>query len=279
MNRFKAVGTEVRSENSIPAGPQPFGENDALLVSNNGFSASDDKSKDGGLSYEQLEKWRIAAIVVCIVSIVFTFILGFMAFAVSYLSDSSSAFAVAFDAVLASTSSGSVIWRFHHGLNGDRKVEREWKACNIIACCFILSGILVAGRAVLSIALDGKPRQPDELMIMSAVSFAGYFVLFLIKLFLAKKLQSSALVADSMDALSGAGMSVGVILSAIALEGSEKAWLLDPCTALVIAVVTFIYGSEILIRVSRERKQIKEIQRTGQELQNAGDAQKESNEN
>lgn len=279
MDRFKEVGTEVSSEKSILAGDQPFNENDALLVSNNGSSASDDKSKEGGLPYEELEKWRILTIVVCIVSIVFTLILASIGFAVSHLSDSSSAFAVAFDAVLASSSSGSVIWRFYHGLNGDRKVEREWKACYIIACCFILSGILLAARAALSIALNEKPRKPDELMIMSAVSFSGYFVLFLMKLFLAKKLQSSALVADSIDALSGAGMSVGALLSAIAIEGSEKAWLLDPCTALVIAVVTFTYGCEILTRVSRETKQIKEIQRAGQELQNAGDAQKESKEN
>lgn len=259
-------------------GTQPQSENKSLLNSGSGTSDAD-KGEKKGLSHEKLEKWRILTIAVCLVSTVFSFGLGFSAFEVSHLSDSSSAFAVAFDAVLAAATSGSVIWRFYHGINGESRTKREWKACTIIACCFLVSGVLVAGRAVLSIALDEEPRNPGALLIISGVSCDGYFSFFLIQLFLAKKLESSALVAASIDALSGAGVSFGVILSTLALEVSKKAWLLDPCMALVISLVTFIYGCEILVRVSRERRHLEEIQKTGQELQQAQDTIKESNEN
>lgn len=251
---------------------------EALLKPENEPLVANDKSEAGGLSYEKLEKWRKMTIVVCLVSIAFTLVLGLGAFAVSQISDSSSAFAVAFDAVLAITSSGSVVWRFYYGINGEGRTQREWKACTIIACCFILSGLLVAGRATISIVLNEEPRKLDDLLIMSVVSCVGYFVLFLIKLFLAKKLESSALVADSIDALSGAGMSAGVILSSIVLELYSKAWLFDPCTAIVIALATFVYGCEILVRVIRERRQFAELRQAGQELKGAKQALEETEE-
>ena len=250
------------------------GENESLLESDDDQPMYN-KNNSEELSYTKLEKWRKVTIVVCLLSIVFTLILGFGAFAVSQISDSSSAFAVAFDAVLAITSSGSVVWRFYYGINGEGKTQREWKACNIIAVCFIVSGVLVIGRATISIALDEEPRKPNALLIMSVVSCLGYFFLFCIKLYLARKLQSSALVADSIDALSGAGMSVGVILSTVIVEQSKKAWLVDPTTALVIALATLIYGFEILVRVAREKKQVKKLKQTEQELQ-ADDALTES---
>lgn len=231
---------------------------------------ADDK-KSGELPYEKLEKWRKTTIVICLLSIVFTVMLGFGAFAVSEISDSSSAFAVALDAILAVTSSASVIWRFYYGINGEGKTQREWKACNIIAVCFIVSGALVAGRAIVSIVLDEEPRKPSVLIIMSVVSCVGYFFLFCIKLCLARKLDSSALVADSIDALSGAGMSVGVILSTLVLELSSSAWLIDPATAIFIAILTFIYGIEILTKVAREKKRVNELKKAEQELQEGND--------
>ena len=250
------------------------GEKQALLESDDALHLDEKNSNQP--SYETLEKWRKVTIIVCLLSIVFTLILGLGAFAVSQISDSSSAFAVAFDAVLAITSSGSVVWRFYYGINGEGRTEREWKACNIIAVCFIVSGTLVIGRAIECILLDQEPRKPAALIIMSVVSCLGYFFLFCVKLRLARKLESSALVADSIDALSGAGMSVGVILSTIIVEQSAKAWLFDPGTALVIALATLIYGVEILLRVAREKKQVKELKQAEQELKQIDDSQRES---
>lgn len=251
-------------------------EKESLLESDD--NPPEDSWKNDEPSVETLEKWRKFTVVICLLSIVFTLVLGLGAFAVSQISDSSSAFAVAFDAVLAITSSGSVVWRFYYGINGEGKTQREWKACNIIAVCFIVSGALVIGRATISIVLDEKPRKPNALLIMSVVSCVGYFFLFCVKLCLARKLQSSALVADSIDALSGAGMSVGVILSTIIVEQSRKAWLFDPGTALVIALATLIYGFEILVRVAREKRQVKKLKQAEQELQQANDALTESDE-
>ena len=249
-------------------------EKQSLLESDDAPPVEDKKNNQP--SYEMLEKWRKVTIIVCLVSIVFTLILGLGAFAVSQISDSSSAFAVAFDAVLAITSSGSVVWRFYYGINGEGKTQREWKACNIIAVCFILSGALVIGRAAICILLDQEPRKPVALLIMSVVSFLGYLFLFCLKLCLARKLESSALVADSIDALSGAGMSAGVILSTIIVEQSAKTWLFDPGTALVIAVATLVYGVEILVRVAREKRQVKKLKQAERELQQADDALTES---
>ncbi|XP_078365794.1 transmembrane protein 163a-like [Oculina patagonica] len=259
-------------------GTESKGEEESLLQSDDDPPVHEKKNNEE-LAVEELEKWRKVTIAVCLISIVFTLILGLGAFIVSQISDSSSAFAVAFDAVLAITSSGSVVWRFYYGINGEGKTRREWKACNIIAVCFIVSGVLVIGRATISIVLDEEPRKPNDLIIMAVVSCLGYFSLFCIKLWLARKLQSSALVADSIDALSGAGMSVGVILSTIIVEEIQKAWLFDPGTALVIALATLVYGFEILVRVAREKRQVEKLKKAEQELQQADDALTESDVN
>ena len=134
----------------------------------------------------------------------------------------------------------------------------------------------MVGRAVISIARNYKPRHVDGLLNMSVISCVGYFLLFLVKLCLAKKLESSALVADSIDALSGSGMSAGVITSALVLEYIRKAWVIDPCTAIAIALATVIYGIEILLRVEREKKQVKKVREAGQELQEKQNAKRES---
>lgn len=267
-------GPSSKGEPGINDETEGKGETQSLLESDDALPL--DEKKNNQPSYDTLEKWRKVTITVCLLSIVFTLILGLGAFAVSQISDSSSAFAVAFDAVLAITSSGSVVWRFYYGINGEGRTEREWKACNIIAVCFIVSGALVIGRAIVCILLDQEPRKPDALIIMSVVSCLGYFFLFCVKLCLARKLESSALVADSIDALSGAGMSVGVILSTIIVEQSAKAWLFDPGTALVIALATLVYGVEILVRVAREKKQVKELKQAEKELKQVDDVQTES---
>ena len=270
---------EMESEENIPShekSSQRASEKESLLQATDETQLVSDNHTQGGLSIEKLEKWRKVTIVVCLASIVFTLLLGIGALVVSQTSDSSSAFAVALDAVLAIISSGSVIWRFYYGINGNGRTRREWKACTIIASCFIFSGVLVVGRAVICIATNDRPRHAQDLLIMSVISCVGYFLLFLVKLCLAKKLESSALVADSIDALSGSGMSAGVITSTLVLEYIRKAWLIDPCTAIAIALATVIYGIEILLRVEREKKQVKKVREAGQELQEEQDAKRES---
>ena len=64
--------------------------------------------------------------------------------------------------------------------------------------------------------------------------------------------------------------------SALVLEYIRKAWLIDPCTAIAIALATVIYGIEILLRVEREKKKVKIVREAGQELQEEQDAKRES---
>ena len=149
-------GPSSKGEPGINDETEGKGETQSLLESDDALPL--DEKKNNQPSYDTLEKWRKVTIIVCLLSIVFTLILGLGAFAVSQISDSSSAFAVAFDAVLAITSSGSVVWRFYYGINGEGRTEREWKACNIIAVCFIVSGALVIGRAIVCILLDQERR-------------------------------------------------------------------------------------------------------------------------
>ena len=214
-------------------------------------SPLDDKNSVKKLNPQELQRWRRLAIIVCIISMYITFVLSGAAFVSSVQSRSSAAFAIAFDALLAIVSSSVVVWRFCRKGEVSDCFEKERRACLIIAWCFIVSAILISGRAVATLIEDEIPRRPDSVLIMAVINTVCYFLLFIAKYFLAEKLQSSALRADSIDAITGSATSFGCIISTVIFEEDSKAWFVDASFAIVIGVFTFIYGAQLLFQVIR----------------------------
>ena len=95
------------------------------------------------LSEQEKHRWRRAALLVSFSSMYITFIIGIASFVCSGISESSAAFAYAFDAILGVVSSGVIVWRFYQGVNGKLGHQRERKACLVIAACFLLSAIVM----------------------------------------------------------------------------------------------------------------------------------------
>ena len=209
--------------------------------------------KDGvkKLIPQELQRWRRLAIIVCIISIFITFVLSSTAFVSSAESHSSAAFAIAFDALLAIVSSSVVVWRFCRKGEVSDCFEKERRACLIIAWCFIVSAILISGRAVATLLIDGIPQNPDAVLIIAIINTVCYFLVFIVKYCLAEKLQSSALRADSIDAITGSATSFGAIISTIIFQRCSTAWFVDASFAIAIGVFTIVYGAQLLVHVIR----------------------------
>ena len=235
-----------------PAKVQNANDGDSPCV-----SPLDDKDNVKKMIPQELQRWRRLAIIVCIISIFVTFLLSGAAFMSSAESHSSTAFAIAFDALLAILSSSVVVWRFCKKGEVYDCFEKERRACLIIACCFIVSAILISSRAVVTLKTDEIPRKPDSVLIMAVVNTVSYFLLFIAKYSLAEKLQSSALRADSVDAITGSATSFGCIISTVIFEEVSKAWFVDASFALAIGVFTFIYGAQLLVHVIRMKDEEK----------------------
>lgn len=113
-----------------------------------------DEKKNNQFFYDMFEKWCKVIIIVCFLLIVFIFIFGFGVFVVFQIFDSFLVFVVVFDVVLVIIFLGFVVWRFYYGINGEGRIECEWKVCNIIVVCFIVLGVLVIGCVIVCILLD-----------------------------------------------------------------------------------------------------------------------------
>lgn len=205
------------------------------------------ESRRRNLSAQEKHRWRRAALLVSFSSMYVTLILGIASFISSGISESSAAFAYAFDAILGVVSSGMIIWRFYQGVNGDLGPWRERKACMVIAGCFLLSAVVMFGRSIQCLLTNVEPIKTASLLVISVVGLFCYSALFWMKYRVAEKLQSVALRTDAIDSALGAAMALGLILSTVIYEETHKSWWLDSSIGLVISLGTFMYGAQIII--------------------------------
>lgn len=210
----------------------------------------EEEQKRKKLSVQQKTRWRRAAIVVSVASVYITCVLSVTSFVSSGISDSSAAFAIAFDAMLGMTSSCVIVWRFYKGANGRLGPAKEKRACTVIATCFILSGLMMFGRAIECMVGNKEPQKTTSLLVISTVGFVCYSGLFYVKYCVADKLKSLALRTDSIDSGLGAAMALGLVLSTVIYQQTHKSWFLDASVALVIALATLAYGIKVLVNIA-----------------------------
>ena len=210
--------------------------------------------KKANLSLHQKTRWRRAAIVVSVTSMYTTCVLSVTSFVISGISDSSAAFAIAFDAMLGMISSCVIVWRFYRGINGSMGPAKEKKACAVIASCFIISGLMMFGRAIQCLVGNKEPQKTTSLLVISMVGFICYTGLFCVKYCVADKLKSIALRTDSIDSGLGAAMALGLVLSTVIYQQIHKSWFLDASVALIIAFATFSYGIRVLVNIALNRE-------------------------
>lgn len=209
----------------------------------------DTKKQKTKLSTQEKQRWRRAALAVSFASMYVTLMLSIASFVSSGYSESSAAFAIAFDAMLGVVSSGMIVWRFYRGVNGDLGPGKERTACVVIAVCFILSALMMFARAIEFLVSDLEPRRTLALLAISVVGFLCYSAFFWLKYRIADKLQSVALRIDAIDSACGAAMALGLIISTIIYSEMHSTWWLDSGIALAIAFITFCYGCLIIVKI------------------------------
>lgn len=162
-------------------------------------------------------------------------------------SDSMATFGFAFDSFFAVISSVVLIWRFWSDKPDSYVVaKRETNATAVVAVCLVVSSVAVVGRSISSLYNSQKPEKPVELVILTSVSLVVYVVLFLVKRTISKKLGSGALMTDAMDSLCGALFALSILITALVLEFTEKAWFMDSGIAILVSTCSFCYGVIVL---------------------------------
>lgn len=186
--------------------------------------------------------------------------LSILSFISSEDSDSSAAFSFAFDSFLAGLTSIIIMWRFSSSKElENRNRKRELIALLIITISLLVTGALIAYRAIKALVCEDKHEKSTMLLIVSSVSVAFYIVLFILKYRLAKRLGSRALRADSMDALCGAILALSIAITTSTREFTAKAWFLDSVVALGVALFSLVYGTYSVLQLVKLYKEYREL--------------------
>ena len=181
-------------------------------------------------------------------------------------SDSMATFGFAFDSFFAVISSFVLIWRFWSDKPDSYVVaKRETSATAVVAASLIVSSVAIIGRSINCLYHTQKPEKPVELVVLSSISLVVYVVLFLVKRTVAKKLGSGALMTDAMDSLCGALFAFSILITALVLEFTEKAWFMDSAVAIFVCTCSFFYGVIVLqklvcVRMKREEQALRQEQ-------------------
>lgn len=228
------------------------------------FSYLDDEESQENEKLQALprrvcERWSRAALVISVISICTTLGFGIASFAESRVTSSSSMFASAFDAILGSFNSIIVAWRFRDTLNGKVAPKREKAACFVIALSFIIGGVCTGTESSFRLTHRDHPNKPDVLLIILSASFICYLLLFYAQNCIALKLKSASMKAAAVDSALAALMSLGIFASTYVYRVHPELWYLDHSVALILGLISTIYGLKLLCDVTCGLKEISNL--------------------
>uniref|UniRef100_A0A3Q3GD99 Transmembrane protein 163 n=1 Tax=Labrus bergylta TaxID=56723 RepID=A0A3Q3GD99_9LABR len=226
-----------------------------------------DSLEDGGLLESSMrlkpheaQSFRKKALWVSWVSIVVTIVLAIVAFTVSFMRHSASAFGFAFDAMLDVLSSIIVVWRYSNAA-AVHSAHREYIACVILGVVFILSSFCIMGKAIHDLATKLLPEVDGFLFSVSIVSGLLCLVLAVIKFMLGKVLTSRALMTDGFNSLVGAIMGFSILISAEVFKHEPKVWYLDGTIGVLIGFIILAYGVKLLVDMVPRIRQTRNYER------------------
>ncbi|KAK9524043.1 hypothetical protein VZT92_017910 [Zoarces viviparus] len=226
-----------------------------------------DSVEDGGLLESSMrlkpheaQSYRKKALWVSWVSIVITLILAIVAFTVSIMRHSASAFGFAFDASLDVLSSAIVLWRYSNAA-AVHSAHREYIACVILGVVFILSSLCILGKAIHDLATKLLPEVDDFLFSVSVVSGLVCITLAVIKFMLGKVLTSRALITDGFNSLVGGVMGFSILISAEVFKHEPQVWYLDGSIGVLIGLIILAYGVKLLIDMVPRLRQTRNYER------------------
>jgi divalent metal cation (Fe/Co/Zn/Cd) transporter len=171
-------------------------------------------------------------------------VVGGAAVATAISSGSLSLIGFGINAVVDSSVSVLLVWRFHAEDRGhaERAERAEARAERLAGVAFIVVALYLAAQSIRTLATSGDSRSTTFGIVEAAAALLVLPFLARAKYTLALRIGSRALRADSLLTLSGVALS-GVALAALVLHRAFGWWWIDPAGALTIAAILAWQGS------------------------------------
>jgi divalent metal cation (Fe/Co/Zn/Cd) transporter len=147
------------------------------------------------------------------------------------------------NAVVDSSVSVLLVWRFHAEDRGhaERAERAEARAERLAGIAFLVVALYLAAQSIRTLAASGQSESTTFGIVEAAASLLVLPFLARAKYSLALRIGSRALRADSLLTLSGVALSA-VALAALVLHRAFGWWWVDPACALAIAAMLATQG-------------------------------------
>eukprot|EP01025_Chloroclados_australasicus_P038593 TRINITY_DN3983_c0_g1_i6.p1 TRINITY_DN3983_c0_g1~~TRINITY_DN3983_c0_g1_i6.p1 ORF type:complete len:248 (+),score=8.85 TRINITY_DN3983_c0_g1_i6:56-745(+) len=192
--------------------------------------------------------WEKRARQISYVSITITLVLGVIGLIIAYTDKSVALLGYALESFVDVWSSVLVLWRFWkvNDLEGETTKRREKQAQVGIAFTFVAIGIIVGVQAFHHLVNQEGPLQAMSLIVISLVSMILLSILFLIKMTIARQLQSLTMEKDATASGAVAVLSLGVLVSASIYNQHPTVWWVDSMVAITVTCTLLIAGIKTL---------------------------------
>jgi len=154
----------------------------------------------------------------------------------------------ALNALLDSSASVVLVWRFRHERQNPEAAERvERRAQALIGIAMVVIGAYIGVQAVRALVDGSHPETSAFGVLIAALSLLVLPLLGLRKLQVAAGLQSAALRGDAVLTLAAAALAAITLCALVASEAFGW-WWADAVAALVIAAALALEGTRVLVR-------------------------------
>ena len=148
------------------------------------------------------------------------------------------------NAVVDSSVSVLLVWRFHAEDRGhaERAERAEARAERLAGVAFVVVALYLAVQSIRTLATSGDSRSTTFGIVEAAAALLVLPFLARAKYTLARRIGSRALRADSLLTASGVALSA-VALAALVVHRTLAWWWADPAGALAISAILALQGS------------------------------------
>jgi divalent metal cation (Fe/Co/Zn/Cd) transporter len=175
-------------------------------------------------------------------------VVGAAALVVSFIDGSLALAGFALSALLDSSASVVLVWRFRKEQRDPVAAERlERRAQSGIVFAMLVVALYVGVQAIRALVGGSHPEASAFAVILAAVSLVVLPWLGRLKLRLASDLTSQALRGDSILTVAAAALAA-ITLVALIVNSAFAWWWADPSAALLIAAALAIEGTRVAVR-------------------------------
>lgn len=175
-------------------------------------------------------------------------VVGALALVVSVLDDSPALAGFALNALLDSSASGVLVWRFSRERRDPVAAERlERHAQYGVAAAMVIIAVYVATQAVRGLVEGSHPKASVFGALVAAASVLVLPWLGKLKLQVAAGLGSGALRGDAVLTLASAALAATTLV-ALVVNAAFDWWWADPIVALLIAGALAVEGVRVAVR-------------------------------